>query len=82
MGDFVRGDRVKLTDNAARTFMRGVAMPRKRNTKVVDWFQRRGAVISATAKYVIVHWDGRKTYDQWPLRAIEKADVLVPGEAL
>jgi hypothetical protein len=70
---FARGDRVKLTDLMVRTIMRGVAMPRKRNDRYVNWEGRFGEVISASSTNVVILWDGRKTYDQWPPGALEKS---------
>jgi hypothetical protein len=70
---FARGDRVKLTDLMVRTIMRGVSKPRKRdNDRYVNWERRFGEVMSASSTNVVVLWDGRKTYDQWPPRALEK----------
>ena len=71
LGKFARGDRVKLTELMVRTVMRGVAMPRKRNDRHVDWAGRCGEVISASSTIVVVLWDGRKAYDQWPPRALD-----------
>jgi hypothetical protein len=70
---FARGDRVKLTDLMVRTIMRGVAMPRKRNDRYVNWEGRFGEVKSASSTNVVILWDGRKTYDQWPPGALEKS---------
>jgi hypothetical protein len=70
---FARGDRVKLTDLMVRTIMRGVAMPRKRNDRYVNWEGRFGDVMSASSTIVVVLWDGRKSYDSWPPRALEKS---------
>jgi hypothetical protein len=70
---FARGDRVKLTDLMVRTIMRGVAKPRKRNDKHINWDRRFGEVVSASSTNVVVLWDGRKTYDQWPPGALEKS---------
>lgn len=60
-----KGDRVKLTDKAAKTFRRST----KRMTE--DWSVRRGTVVSAGPS-ITVKWDSRVTLDQWPLKALEK----------
>jgi hypothetical protein len=74
---FARGDRVKLTDLMVRTIMRGVAMPRKRNNRYVNWEGRFGEVISASSTNVVILWDGRRTYDQWPPAALEKSRSVI-----
>ena len=64
------GDRVKLTDRAARMSNRGYCPMRRRT--VIDWTQRRGVVWSGGQHAAQVKWDDRATLDQWPVKALEK----------
>jgi hypothetical protein len=69
---FAPNDRVKLTPQMAATMMKGMA-PGLRRASRVDWPQRRGTV-HHVGKQVVLTWDGVKTHDHWPERALEHAD--------
>ena len=64
-----RGDRVKLTARAAAAF--------KRRSDKFDWTDRRGVVerITANKASAIVLWDGRKSREYMPIRAIEFEEI-------
>jgi hypothetical protein len=64
-----RGDRVKLTDRAARGAMRQSA---ERGHKV-NWFARRGIAVNISTAAATVQWDDRRSVDHWPANALEKA---------
>ncbi len=63
------GDRVKLTDRAARGAMR---QSLGRGHKV-DWFARRGVAVHVSAAAATVQWDDRQSVDHWPANALERA---------
>lgn len=65
-----QGDRVKLTDAAAKVFMNNKRHKQHR----VDWTSRFGTVqrCSMTSDDVCVKWDDRTTFDHWPMRALAK----------
>ena len=64
-----RGDRVKLTDRAARGAMRQWLY----RGRTVDWSARRGLAVHVTAAAATVQWDDRRSLDRWPRNALEKA---------
>lgn len=72
---FKRGDRVKLTDKAARSAMKDFGGSRVR----INWLERRGTVKGtplATSGNVTIIWDGNRAYDYWPKGAVE---LVEPG---
>lgn len=62
---FSPGDRVRLTARCAEVFNRG-----RRHR--VDWTIRVGTVEMIGRCGVKVRWDGCRSGDQWPLRALQK----------
>lgn len=60
------GDRVRLKPNVAKTFTTPTR-PRQ-----VDWTKRVGEVVSLgqVNEIVTVRWDGRRSFDHWPKRAL------------
>lgn len=60
------GDRVRLTERAAKTFSAGRGK--------FDWTVCRGTVVRITRRgsTVFVRWDGRSYLDPWPILAIER----------
>jgi len=69
---FAPDDRVRLTPAMAATMMKGLA-PGLRRASKVDWPNRVGTV-HHVGKHVALRWDGMKTMDHWPERALELAD--------
>jgi hypothetical protein len=63
------GDRVKLRSDLART-MTAKSRGGRYGGRGLDWTKRRGVVTYAGAKMITVRWDGRKSTDQWPSRAL------------
>lgn len=59
------GDRVRLTAHCAEVFNRG----RRRR---VNWATRIGTVRAAGHDSAEVRWDGCRSNDKWPLRALQK----------
>jgi hypothetical protein len=72
MNPFLTGDRVRLTDKAAKTANTGFSNMRRHSP--VDWRMREGVVHSGNKNDVSIMWDGRATLDQWPVRALEKIE--------
>ena len=64
-----KGDTVKLTKKAVQAV--GSATAR---TRGVEWATRRGVVASCTkfSRSVLIRWEGRKSWDVWPVEAVEK----------
>ena len=62
------GDRVKLTDRYASVLMRSNGP----KPKVMDWKARRGEVCRLNSYSVFVLWDGRRSPDPFPYKAVEK----------
>jgi hypothetical protein len=60
-----RNDRVMLTKFVAQSIM-------KDRKQQVDWARREGTVVHVTrsTNQAVVQWDGRKSPDQWPVRAL------------
>jgi hypothetical protein len=52
---FRAGDKVKLTERAARGWNNG------QNKTGIDWTKRYGVVLKTTSKLVYVIWDGNRT---------------------
>lgn len=70
-----KGDRVKLTVKVAAMATRNGW--RSRRKKPIDWASRRGTVlftVTPGSGSVIIRWDGIKTFDSWPLNAVELAE--------
>jgi hypothetical protein len=63
---FESGQTVKLTDRYAGTLCRS-----KKNK--TDWVVRRGTVVRCSVNYVSIAWPGRKSIDQFPVKAVELA---------
>lgn len=63
---FHRGDRVRLTEKTAIVFSRA-------GHARLDWTKRQGSVhtVGEYSHIVTVKWDDRRTYDQWPEKALE-----------
>jgi hypothetical protein len=62
------GDRIKLTERGAR------AQTHFNKPHPVDWFKRRGTVVSVSAQYVYIRWDGRKSVSYEPIAIVELAE--------
>jgi hypothetical protein len=62
---FEHGDMVKLTDRFAAALVAG--------KHVVDWTARRGVVYRSNDHEVFVIWQGRRTAEPLPVKAVEKA---------
>ena len=60
------GERVKVTRRFANALLK---RPRKR----IDWHTRRGVVVRCNANHVAITWEGRKSLEFLPLKAIEAA---------
>ena len=69
---FRQGDRVKLTRHMAETMAKDLA-PHNRKRKF-DWSHRTGTVVRDPhyGDQITIKWDGRKSLDQWPEKALEK----------
>lgn len=65
---FKPGEPVKLTDKFAATLMRRRTASSRWK---VDWKTRCGAVYSCNSHDVLILWDGRKTFDSYPIAAVE-----------
>lgn len=63
---FTRGDPVKLTDRFASVLVR-------RMKNKIDWHKRRGVFSSGNEDLVLIRWDGCKSCEQLPIKAIERA---------
>ena len=61
------GTRVKLTGKAVKGYLHGYHRKGK-----VDWLKRRGTLHCASRTYAYVVWDGTKSADQMPIKAIEE----------
>ena len=68
------GDRIRLTDYAAKAFNKNM------RPGLVDWCKRRGVVqrITYSGKDVVVRWDGLKTLSTLPIKAVVEEN---PSEA-
>jgi len=68
-----RGDRVRLMPALAQRLIEDKEK-RNRGGLKCDWRERRGVVISISrvADSVTVLWDDRASFDQWPVRALQK----------
>jgi hypothetical protein len=68
---FKEGDRVKLKESVAKTFMKP-SSPHKRN-----WVARKGTVVryAHVTGDVSILWDDRKSWDMWPSAAVEMLDA-------
>jgi hypothetical protein len=62
---FTRGEPVKLTERYAETLCR---MPKVR----VDWKSRRGIVHRCSDSEVYIRWDGLKSLEAVPFKAVER----------
>ncbi|MCC8959933.1 hypothetical protein H8B02_42970 [Bradyrhizobium sp. Pear77] len=65
MNRFSRGERVQLKRPYAK------AITRKNRTP--DWLKRKGIVQGFKQDFIYIRWDGRRTIEQVPIRAVEKA---------
>jgi hypothetical protein len=63
---FAKGQPVKLTDRYAEVLCRS-----KKNK--TDWVVRRGTVVRCSVNYVSIAWPGRKSIEQFPIKAVELA---------
>ena len=73
MDPFQRGDRVRLTARCAATFNRSYR-------RKCDWTKREGAVAWVSPdRSVHVRWDGVRTYDHWPAKALELVVPEIPA---
>jgi hypothetical protein len=63
---FAKGQPVKLTDRYAEVLCRS-----KKNK--TDWQTRRGTVARCGVNYVSIAWPGRKSIEQFPIKAVELA---------
>jgi hypothetical protein len=63
------GDRIKLTERGAKAQTHF-----KNRSHPVDWFKRRGTVVSISAQYVYIQWDGRKSISYEPIAIVELAE--------
>ena len=63
------GDKVKVTDRVAHMLTSST----KQNRYKLDWRTRKGIVMSICkpADQAGVLWDGRKSTDFWPLKALQ-----------
>ncbi len=66
MTDFTVGEQVQLKRRYAKAIM-------GKRPKPVNWLERKGIVDHVKQPWVYVHWDGRKTLEQVPIGAVEKA---------
>lgn len=71
---FAPDDRIKLTPEMAATMMRGLA-PGVRRLHSVDWHARCGTVHHIRQNVVVLRWDGVKSFDRWPERALQLAEL-------
>jgi hypothetical protein len=70
-----RGDRVRLMPTVAQRLIKDKqTMHGNRGGLKCDWRERRGVVISVSrfTDTVTVLWDDRTSFDQWPVRALQK----------
>jgi hypothetical protein len=64
MTPFTPGQQVKLTGNLLKARMQ---------TRRIDWLKRRGAVSHCNNYSVYVVWNGCKSAEELPVRAVEVA---------
>lgn len=66
MTDFTAGEQVQLKRPYAKAIMGN-------RTVGPNWLERKGIVDHVKNPWVYVHWDGRKTIEQVPIKAVERA---------
>lgn len=68
-----KGARVRLTEKAAKGLSARYGYTKKVPPRI-DWFSRRGTVISLGETGVSVQWDGRLTTERYRWNALEEVE--------
>jgi hypothetical protein len=68
------GDRVKPTEQA----IKGLVKHHWNRSSKVDWRTRQGNVHKVNSHTALVVWDGLKSFDPMPIRALERIEPCAP----